>query len=135
MSNKTLRLAVNGAAGRMGQRVVALAAADPLWTVAAGLEAPGHGKLGQDVGALAGVGPLGVGVTVELPPVDVVIDFSTPAGAEAVCRQCLAQGVPLVMATTGLERPEREAVAAAARKIPLLWAPSMSLAVNLAMKL
>lgn len=130
-----LRLAVNGAAGRMGQRVVALAAEDPAWRIAAGVEAPGHGKLGQDVGSLAGIGPLGVAVAAELPAVDMVIDFSTPAGALAICRQCVAGKVPLVMATTGLESHERTEVQQAAKKIPLLWAPSMSLAVNLAMKL
>lgn len=135
MSNKTLRLGVNGAAGRMGQRVVSLAAADGGWQIAAGLEAPGHGKLGEDVGLLAGIGALGVPVTVELPSVDVAIDFSTPAGATAICRQCVARGVPLVVATTGLESHERREIEQAAQKIPILWAPSMSLAVNLAMKL
>lgn len=130
-----LRLAINGAAGRMGQRVAALAAADPVWRIVAGLEAAGHPHTGQDVGTLSGVGALGVKVDNVLPAADVAIDFSTPQGAAAICEKCVAAGVPLVMATTGLEAHQRQAVERAAQKIPLLQAPSMSLAVNLAMKL
>ncbi|MBN1590068.1 MAG: 4-hydroxy-tetrahydrodipicolinate reductase, partial [Pirellulales bacterium] len=56
-------------------------------------------------------------------------------GATAILETCLRQKLPLVLATTGLEPPQIEAVKAAAGQIPLLWAPNMSLAVNLTMKL
>jgi 4-hydroxy-tetrahydrodipicolinate reductase len=132
----SIRLAIHGAAGRMGQRLVALASADPAFTVVAALEAAGHSRLGEDAGTLAGVGKLDVPLTAELKvPVDVVIDFSVPAAAEAVTKTCLAKKIPLVVATTGLEPQQHKQLAEAARSIPLLWAPSMSLAVNLTMKL
>ncbi len=54
------RIAINGAAGRMGQRLVALSHADAELQVVATLEAPGHPKLGIDAGQLAGIGPIGV---------------------------------------------------------------------------
>ncbi len=67
--------------------------------------------------------------------VDVVIDFSIPAGTRAILQTCLERKIPLVVATTGLESEQQAALRDAAQKIPLLWSPSMSLAVNLAMKL
>ena len=112
------------------------ASADAELKLAAALEYPSHPKLGTDAGVLAGVGNLDVPLTAALGvPVDVMIDFSTPAGADAALQTCLAQHVPLVLATTGLEPEQKSRVAAAANQIPLLWSPSMSLAVNLVMKL
>jgi len=130
------RIAIHGAAGRMGRRLVALAAADPQLQVIAALEAAGHPQLGQDAGTVAGVGPLAVLLAVELPQgTDVVVDFSLPAAAEAIIETCRRQRVALVVATTGLEPQQVERLRAAAREIPLLWSPNMSLAVNLTMKL
>jgi len=131
-----LRVAINGAAGRMGQRLVALAGADPELRVAAALEHAGHAKLDSDAGLLAGVGVLGIPLSSTLNvPVDVVIDFSTPSGAMTILPACKEQVVPLVLATTGFEAEQQERILAAAKTIPILWAPSMSLAVNLVMKL
>lgn len=132
----SFKLAVNGAAGRMGQRVVALAHRDPGFTVVAGLEPSSSPFLGKDAGELAGIGSIGVPVTSDLGSrVDVVIDFSTPAGAEAIARICAERVIPLVVATTGLEGKVRDNVLAASQVTPVLISPSMSLAVNLTMKL
>lgn len=131
-----LRLAINGACGQMGQRLVALAAADPELTLVAALEFAGHPRLGRDVGLLSGCGELGVPLAAGLEtPTDVAIDFSTPAGTAAIVPACARLGTPLVVATTGLAPAQRELIHQAAGSIPLLWAPSMSLAVNLGMKL
>lgn len=133
-----VRLAINGAAGRMGQRLVALGSADPDLKIAAAIEYAAHPRLGQDAGQIAGVGDLGVPLsTGQNAPsgIDVVIDFSTPAGAMAALAFCLERKLPLVLATTGFEAEQRQAINQAANKIPLLWSPSMSLAVNLAMRL
>jgi 4-hydroxy-tetrahydrodipicolinate reductase len=136
MVSSPIRIAFHGAAGRMGQRLVALASADPTWKVVAALEQTGHPKLGSDAGTLAGVGALGVPLAAKLEtPCDVVIDFSVPKAVPGIVQTCVEKNVPLVVATTGLEADEAAIVRAAAAKIPLLWAPSMSLAVNLAMKL
>jgi len=132
-----VRIAIHGAAGRMGQRLVALAAADPQFTLVAAVDRPGHPKLGEDAGQLAGVGSLGVPLADSLgaAKIDVVIDFSGPAATVGIARECVRRKLPLVVATTGLEADQLNEVRAAAASIPLLWSPSMSLAVNLAMKL
>lgn len=131
-----IKIAIHGAAGRMGQRLLALAAGDPGLQIAAALESAQHPLLGQDAGQVAGVGNLKAPLSAKLEaPVDVVIDFSSPAGAMSILETCRARGLRLVLATTGLEAEQIERVRQASRTIPLLWAPSMSLAVNLAMKL
>jgi len=131
-----LRIAINGAAGRMGQRLVALGHADDGLEIAAALEYSGCPRLGADAGVVAGIGEIGVPLTHELPgDVDAIIDFSVPAGAVSVTELCVSRKIPLVMATTGLTEAQKATVAAAADKIPLVWAPNMSVAVNLTMKL
>ncbi len=135
MSN-ALKLGVNGAAGRMGQRVVALATQDNALKVTAAYESAASPRLGQDAGELAGVGKLHVPVTSAIEhPVDVIIDFSTPEGAMHILSLCESRQIPLVIATTGLTEHQKAAVASAAQTTPILMAPSMSLAVNIAMKL
>ena len=131
-----IQLAIHGAAGRMGQRLIALAAGDPSLKIAAALDSPQNPRIGEDAGLVAGIGKLGVGLAAELSaPVDVVIDFSTPAGAMSIVETCQKRGIRLVLATTGLAPEQVERVRQASESIALLWAPSMSLAVNLAMKL
>jgi 4-hydroxy-tetrahydrodipicolinate reductase len=133
---EALRVAIHGAAGRMGQRLVALTAADKELKLVAAIDAPGHPRLGQDAGAIAGVGPLGVPLAASLAGgVDVVIDFSLPAAAEVIVQACVAQKLPLVMGTTGFTDSQQRRLREAAASIPLLQAPNMSVAVNLVMKL
>jgi len=136
MMNK-IRVAIHGAAGRMGQRLVALTVADTDLKLGAAIDAPGHPRLGEDAGVLAGVGPLGVKLADQLPSegIDVVIDFSVPKGAVALIDACVARKLALVLATTGFDKAAEEKIRRAAETIPLLWSPSMSLAVNLTMKL
>jgi 4-hydroxy-tetrahydrodipicolinate reductase len=77
-----MKLAIHGAAGRMGQRVTACAAQDPKVTIVAALESANHPSLGQDAGLIAGVGQLGIPLgTVGESSADVVIDFSVPMPA------------------------------------------------------
>jgi len=76
--------------------------------------------------------PLGV---VGESDADVVIDFSVPDAAIAVTKHCLEYGRPLVIATTGMDVDQQTYIREAAKKIPIVWAPSMSTAVNVAMKL
>ena len=120
----------------MGQRLVALAQADPAFSVVAALESPQHPRVGEDAGLLAGIGPIGVKLSPRLEvPADVVIDFSVPGAVEAILQTCLEKGLPLVVATTGLSEAQRAQLRAAGERIALVWAPNMSLAVNLTMKL
>ena len=131
-----MKLAIHGAAGRMGQRVTALAHGDPRFTIVAALESANHPALGQDAGLVAGLGPIDVllGVVGE-SGADVVVDFSVPDAAIAVVAHCVEFQRPVVVATTGLDKEQQEYLRKAARKIPMVWAPSMSTAVNVAMKL
>jgi 4-hydroxy-tetrahydrodipicolinate reductase len=131
-----LRIAIHGAAGRMGRRLVALGAADPALKIVAAIDAPAHSQQGTDVGTLAGIAPLGVPLSGSLAAeVDVVIDFSVPAAVGSILEVCQQRRLPLVVATTGLSAEQVARLRAAAAEMPLLWAPSMSLAVNLTMKL
>jgi 4-hydroxy-tetrahydrodipicolinate reductase len=130
------RIAIHGAAGRMGRRSIALASADPELAVAAALESADHPSLGEDAGAVAGVGKIGTPLSASLDvEVDALIDFSLPAATEAILGVCAEKGIPLVCATTGLDEAQTRKLHQAAEKIPVLWAPNMSLAVNLTMKL
>lgn len=129
-------IAIHGAAGRMGRRLVALGATDPELAIVAALDAPAHPQLGQDVGSIAGISPIGVPLSDRLvTPVDVVIDFSVPAAAFSILGTCVEKQLALVLATTGFTIEQMAKIRAAAQRIPLAWSPSMSLAVNLTMKL
>jgi len=139
MSGSTLplRLVMHGAAGRMGQRIIACAASEPeRWKLVAATERTGHPRIGTDAGLLAGLPAAGVAVGDGWScPADVVIDFSLPGAVAGIAQACVARKVPLVVATTGLEPADQAAVTAAARTIAVLQSPSMSLAVNVAMDL
>ena len=132
----TICIAVHGAAGRMGQRVVALAAADTGLKVTLALESAKSPALGKDAGELAGIGKIGVPVTSELTNgCDVVIDFSMPEACVHIAEICAQRRIPLVVATTGLTEAQKSAITTAAQETAVCFSPSMSLAVNLAMKL
>ncbi|WP_146434078.1 4-hydroxy-tetrahydrodipicolinate reductase [Blastopirellula retiformator] len=130
------RVVISGAAGRMGQRLIALGHQNPGINLVAALEHDGQPKLGEDAGAIAGVGPIGLPLTSKLDvEADALIDFSVPAGADRAIQTCVDSNIALVMATTGLTDAQKALLHEAAQKIAIVWAPSMSLAVNLTMKL
>jgi 4-hydroxy-tetrahydrodipicolinate reductase len=134
---KTL-LGVNGACGRMGQRMIQLAGEFRELTLAAALEMPGHPQQGRDVGEVVGLGPLGIRVSNFIPVdqrLNVIIDFSTPEGTMAVLPLCLERRIPLVVATTGHTPPQKREIEGAAHHTAILMAPNMSLAVVVLMKL
>ncbi|MBM4088979.1 MAG: 4-hydroxy-tetrahydrodipicolinate reductase [Planctomycetes bacterium] len=133
--NRT-RLAIHGAGGRMGRRLVALGAADARLEVVAALECPGYLHNGQDAGVLAGIGEIGVAIGPTLDvDVDCVIDFSVAEAVDGVLELCRGKRLPLVLATTGLSETKQSLVASVAKSVPVVWAPNMSLAVNLTMEL
>ncbi|MCB9937896.1 MAG: 4-hydroxy-tetrahydrodipicolinate reductase [Planctomycetaceae bacterium] len=131
-----VKLAIHGAAGRMGKRLVALSTSDPALRLVAAIEYSKHPDLGRDAGLLAGVAEAGVPLSSSLDFVaDAVIDFSLPDSAIALVRSCVTHKRPLVLATTGMSEDQKTEVRAAGLEIPIVWAPSMSMAVNLTMKL
>lgn len=131
-----IRIAVNGAAGRMGKRLVDLIQADEQLELAGALEYAECPLLGHDAGEVAGVGNIGLPITSELGDhVDVIIDFSMPDGVTKIAELCAERKIALVAATTGLTDEQRETVLSTSQTAPLILAPNMSLAVNLTMKL
>ena len=133
------RVAIAGAAGRMGRALVQAVAADADLALGAALERPGMPLLGQDAGELAGVGSLGVPVADSLAGAlqqfDVLIDFTVPAAALEAVSICRGAGKSLVIGTTGFDAEGLQRIRAAARDIPILMAPNMSLGVNLLFRL
>lgn len=131
-----LLVGVNGAAGRMGQRVVVLVCQDQELKLGAALDSENSPALGKDAGEVAGTGSVGVKIQSELTErVDVMIDFSLPAGLLKVAKVCAERQIGLVAATTGLMPEQRDEVLSASQTTPVILAPNMSLAVNLMMKL
>ncbi|MCC6580412.1 MAG: 4-hydroxy-tetrahydrodipicolinate reductase [Phycisphaeraceae bacterium] len=125
-------IGINGAAGRMGRRLVALASEDSQLHVGAAMECAGHSLLGQDAGTLAGVQPLHVSLTDTIPSgVEVLIDFTVPAATRLALAKCVQSHVALVIGTTGLTSDDHRAIDEAAKTIAVLQAANMSLGVNL----
>ncbi|TWT53189.1 4-hydroxy-tetrahydrodipicolinate reductase [Rubripirellula amarantea] len=133
--NKSIQLAVHGAAGRMGQRVLALAAEDSAIEIVAAIEHAASPKLGVDAGLNAGISALDLELSADWPAAaSCVIDFSLPVAVDDCIAKCVETKTPLVMATTGLTEIQKALLHDAAKTIPIVFAPSMSMAVNLTMK-
>jgi len=134
-----IRIAVTGAAGRMGKTLIeAVTQADGVQLSAAIVE-PGSSLIGADAGELAGVGKLGVTLVGSLAEVadafDLLIDFTAPAVTMQNLAFCVAQGKQIVIGTTGLDDAQKAALAAAGQSIGVVFAPNMSVGVNLCFKL
>jgi 4-hydroxy-tetrahydrodipicolinate reductase len=114
--------------------IVALAAEDARFRVAAAVEAPGHPALGRDAGEVAGVARLGVAIVGELGPVcareQVVLDFSAPAATVAHARVAAAAGAGLVVGTTGLDAEQEREMRAHAGRTRAVVAANMSVGVT-----
>ncbi|MFQ5995516.1 MAG: 4-hydroxy-tetrahydrodipicolinate reductase [Acidiferrobacterales bacterium] len=132
-----LRVAVTGAAGRMGRTVIKVATEAPDLTVSLALEQSDHPLLGADAGELAAVGPLGVPVATDpnSADYDVLIDFSHPTATVDYVKACQRSGRRMVIGTTGLEGAGRQRIADAAAQIAVVFAPNMSAGVNLCLRL
>lgn len=130
-----LNIGVTGAAGRMGRMVIAAIREDADCRLVGAVESAGNAAVGRDAGELAGLAASDIAVTEDAASLfaaaDLVIDFTLPAATGAHAELAGATGTALVIGTTGLADAERDALAAAAERAPLLWAPNMSPAVNL----
>ncbi len=131
-----VRVVIHGAGGRMGQRLIALARQDAGLTIVGAVDSAKSPVLGRDAGEVAGIGPIGVPITSTIPDnADVVIDFSVPEAAAELAEICHKRKLKLVAATTGLNDGQKEKIRAVATQAAVVWSPSMSTAVNIAMKL
>lgn len=124
-------LAVVGAGGRMGRRIIALASEEAAdLEIVGAVEVEGHPDLGMDAGTAAGVGPLGVVLQDRLCDADVVVDFSMPQATDRTLTFCSSRRVPLVLGTTGLGDAQRRALEVASAQIPIVAATNMSVGMN-----
>ena len=127
-----IHVAITGAAGRMGRRMIALAQESPRLRIIAALASPTSDALGVDAGTLAGVAPLGVPVTATLDAdamPHVMIDFSSPAGFRQWIDVCVKRRVNLLVGTTGLTPDDYHAIDEAGHEVAILPATNTSLGV------
>ncbi|MCU0803573.1 MAG: 4-hydroxy-tetrahydrodipicolinate reductase [Burkholderiales bacterium] len=135
----TLKIAIAGAAGRMGRTLIEAVLAAPDLALAAALDAPGTVAIGRDAGELVGARSTGVAVTDDfragIAAADALVDFTRPQGTLAHLDASLAAGRAIVIGTTGFSAAEKTRIAAAAKRIPILFAPNMAVGVNVVFKL
>lgn len=130
-----MKLGVVGAGGRMGRMLVQTVTETEGAALAAACERPGSPFLGQDAGLLAGVGELGVTIGDDAEAVfkacDAVMEFSVPAATVDHARMAAAHGAAHVIGTTGLSAEDEAVLREVAAKTAVVYAPNMSVVVNL----
>ena len=134
----TIKIAVVGASGRMGRMIIESVLKDSTTELVAAIDLPGNSLVGKAVGELVGMS-CSVAVTDDLEAgiakADCLIDFTRPEGTLAHLAICRRHKVAMVIGTTGLDDEAKQAVAAAAQDIPVVFAPNMSVGVNVVFKL
>ena len=133
------KIAMYGAAGRMGIRIMQLLVEDPRTSLTAAVDRPGHPLTGRDVSELIGTSP-NCGVTLSdsldaLEGVDAIIDFSSPKATLALAEFCSVKQIPLVIGTTGIDQEDREKLRIFSDSTAILLSPNVSRAVNVLMAL
>jgi 4-hydroxy-tetrahydrodipicolinate reductase len=132
-----MNIAVAGASGRMGRMLVEAILAAPDAKLSGALDVAGP-AIGSDAAAFLGKPS---GVLIESDPArglagaDCLIDFTRPEGTLRHLEYCAAHGVKMIIGTTGFDDAGKAAIAAAAKKIAIVFAPNMSVGVNVTMKL
>jgi len=133
-----IKIAVCGAAGRMGGRIIVAVHEAEGVVLSAALERPGHPMLGQDAGLIAGCGMLDVKITDNLNEAvkgcDVLIDFTTPKVSLKNLEVCALFRRSIVIGSTGFTAEERALANELAKEIPAVLAPNMSVGVNVCFK-
>ena len=133
-----LKIAVAGASGRMGRMLIEAIAASPDATLSGALDVAASPFIGTDAGAFSGQL---TGVTIQsdldraLAGADCLIDFTRPEGTLQHLAYCADHGVKIVIGTTGFDEAGKAAIRAAAEKISVVFAPNMSVGVNVTLKL
>jgi 4-hydroxy-tetrahydrodipicolinate reductase len=132
-------IAIPGAAGRMGRNLIDACQRTEGLQLGAATERAGHELLGNDAGVIAGVGELGVAIGDDLSSAvdqfDVLIDFTAPAASLQHLELCRRHGKRIVIGTTGFSDAQKQQIEAAAKEIAVVFAPNMSVGVNLCLKL
>lgn len=133
-----LRIAIAGASGRMGQALIEAVVASSDLALAGALDVAGSASLDSDAAAFLGRDSgvrIGADVRAGLASADVLIDFTRPEGTLHHLAACVRHGVKMVIGTTGFDADGKRAIAVAAAKHAIMFAPNMSVGVNLTLKL
>ncbi|MCF7353975.1 4-hydroxy-tetrahydrodipicolinate reductase [Vibrio sp. CK2-1] len=134
-----VRIAIAGAAGRMGRNLVKATHLNPNAQVGAGSERPESSLVGVDIGELCGEGQFSVALVDDLSKVisqfDVIVDFTAPSSTLANIELCKSHGKKIVIGTTGFSEEEKQLIDQAAQEISIVMAPNYSVGVNLMFKL
>ena len=130
-----MRIAVMGAAGRMGQELVQIITLTPGCKVSGGTEPTGSAFIGKDLGGVAKIGILDVAITDDASAViaasDAIIDFTSPAASVAFAKISAQFGKIHVIGTTGFDAESERAVQEAAKTAIIIKSGNMSLGVNM----
>lgn len=133
-----MKIAIAGAAGRMGRMLLKQVAETEGAEIGGGLETAGNPALGEDLGRLAGIDPVGIALSDDAAAVfagaDAVIDFTVPEATVAHAKAAAEAGCALVIGTTGLSNEQQAEIGKAAKTIAIVQAGNMSLGVNLLMQ-
>lgn len=132
------RIGIVGAGGRMGRMLIESVLKDDQVALGAVFDVSGSPAIGKTAGELVGM-PCDVLVTDDvaagLQNIDCLIDFTRPQGTLVHLELCRQAGVGMIIGTTGFEAEGKEIIAAAARDIPVVFAPNMAVGVNVVFKL
>lgn len=128
-----MNISICGATGRMGLAVARVAHAEGHRIVGA-IASTKSGAIGRDIGELAGIGNVGVGVDVHagsgVMGADVVIDFSAPESIPMLAHAASRLKIAIVSGTTRLDAEAERMLDVAAKTVPVLWAPNTSVGVH-----
>ncbi|UCG77465.1 MAG: 4-hydroxy-tetrahydrodipicolinate reductase [Nitrospirota bacterium] len=134
-----VNVTVAGAAGRMGARITTLLFDNPEIKVVGAFERKGHEKVGQDIGDIIGIGRKGIELTDDIDgaikDADVVIDFTSIASTLTNMRKCADEKKAMVTGTTGFGDDDLKEIKALSKDISCVFAPNMSVGVNLLFKI
>ncbi|MBA2659330.1 MAG: 4-hydroxy-tetrahydrodipicolinate reductase [Nitrosospira sp.] len=134
----TLNIAIAGSSGRMGRALLEAVSRATDMRLSAALDRAGSPYLMKDAGELIGV-PCGINITenaaAALPGSDVLIDFTRPEGTLAHLVVCREKGIKMVIGTTGFSTEQKEELKSASKNVPIVFAPNMSVGVNVTFKL
>jgi 4-hydroxy-tetrahydrodipicolinate reductase len=133
-----LKIAVAGASGRMGRMLIEAIAADPQARLAGAVDVAGAASIGTDAAAFIGQ-PAGVSIESDLAAglaqAQYLIDFTRPEGTLRHLQYCAEHGIKMIIGTTGFDEAGKAAILAASQKTAIVFAPNMSVGVNVTMKL
>ncbi len=134
-----VKVGITGVAGRMGRALIEAVTAQDGLQVAAAIERPGNSLVGSDAGDLVGIGKIGVKIDDSLRNVindiDALIDFSSPESSIQNLEICVSAGKQIVIGTTGFNESQKQQIHNAGKSIAVVFAPNMSVGVNVCLKL